>query len=329
MENLLDLYRLLACVSGSGDSYVARVIGGRRSYRIAKDSDGNPALLIASSASSDAMAVHPVELRNVSFRPRCTCKVRLEGASESEETLAVLKCTTDDLMLREYFLRSASGIVAGLPDTPDETDVARAVGRLVELFRALEAPPRTSLQGVWCELFLIAQATRIRQAAAAWHADPGALHDFVAGGQHVEVKASVGPHRIHHFRLEQVLPKRGTEVVVASFVLEETGRGVSLTGLWDEVSSREELTASLRERLSKILALSLGRDWRKARRIAFDPDVAATNMRLYDASVIPAVDPKLPAQVTEVRFKSELTDVVVLARLEVARRGGLYEAVFG
>ena len=329
MEDLLGLYRLLTDVSGLGDSYVARVIGRRGSYRIAKDADGNPALLIAQLVSSEATAVHPVELRNVSFRPRCICKVRLEGASESEEIFAVLKCTTDDVMLREYFLRSLSGIVASLPDKPDETEVAEAVGKLVELFRALEAAPRTSLQGVWCELFLISQAPRVRQAAAAWHVDPSALHDFVAGGQIIEVKATVGPHRIHHFRLEQLLPKKGADEIVASFVLEESGRGVSLSGLWDEVSSRKELTASLRERLSKILAFSLGRDWRMAPRVAFDPDVATANLRLYDATAIPTVDSKLPAEVTEVRFKSELTDVAVLNQLEVARRGGLYEAVFG
>ena len=329
MEDLLALYRLLTDVSGSEDSYVARAIGERPSYRIARDSEGNPALLIAPLLSSDSIPENPVELRNVSFRPRCTCKVRLEGASETEETVAVLKCTTDDQMLRDYFLRSVSGIIAVLPDTPDEADVAGAVDKLVELFRALETPPRTSLQGIWCELFLISQAARVRQVAAAWHAEPRALYDFVAGGQCVEVKAAIGPHRSHHFRLEQLLPQRGSQVVVASFVLEESGRGISIAGLWDKVSSRDELTVSLRERLSKILALSLGRDWRKAGHVAFDPHVAQKNLRLYDASAIPAVDPKLPTEVTEVHFKSELTDVPILARLEVARRGGLYEAVFG
>ena len=329
MEDLLTLYNLLTDISGSEDTYVARAIGERPNYRIGRDSEGHPALLIAPLLSSDSILVNPVELRNVSFRPRCTCRVRLEGASDTEETLAVLKCTTDDEMLREHFLRSVSGLIAVLPDTPDEADVAGAVNRLVELFRALETPPRTSLQGVWCELFLIAQATRIRQAAVAWHAEPRALYDFVSGGQRVEVKAAIGPHRTHHFRLEQLLPQRGVEVVVASFVLEESGRGISIAGLWDMVSSRNELTVSLRERLFKILALSLGRDWRKAGHVTFDPHVAEKNLRLYDASAIPAVDPKLPAEVTEVHFKSELTDVAMLARLEVARRGGLYEAVFG
>ena len=125
------------------------------------------------------------------------------------------------------------------------------------------------------------------------------------------------------------MPKRGTDVIIASFLLEDSGRGVSIAALWDQVSAHVEFTDSLRERLSKILALSLGRDWRKARRVAFDRDIAATNMRLYDATTIPSVNPKLPAEVSSVRFQSELTDVVALGRPEVARRGGLYAAVFG
>jgi hypothetical protein len=87
----------------------------------------------------------------------------VEGATESVETLAVLKCTTDDPMLREYFLRSLSGTVTALPAIPTEEDIATAVAKLVELFRALKAPPRTSLQGLWCELFLIGRAPNIRQ----------------------------------------------------------------------------------------------------------------------------------------------------------------------
>ncbi|MDQ3564999.1 MAG: PD-(D/E)XK motif protein [Pseudomonadota bacterium] len=329
MEDLLALYGRLADLSGSGDLYTALAVDGRPNYRVAKDPQGNPTLLVAPEASCGTAAVSPLELRNLSFRPRCVCRVRVEGATESVESLAVLKCTTDDSMLREYFLRSLSGMVAALPDTPTEGDVAGAVGKLVELFRALEAPPRTSLQGLWGELFLMALAPKIRQAAAAWHADPSALHDFVAGRQRVEVKSSTGPHRSHPFRLEQLLPPQGTDVVIASFILEKGGKGISIAQLWEEVSGRHELTVGLRDRISQILALGLGRDWRKARRVAFDPDAASKGLRLYDAAVIPKVDPGLPVEVSEVRFRSELTDVPLLSRAEVVRRGSLFEAMFG
>jgi hypothetical protein len=329
IEEVLGVYRRLTTPSGSGDLYMAQAIGGRWSYRVAKDPQGNPAFLVATQPPSDRTTAPPLELPNISFRPRCICHVQSEGVTGSVETLAVLKCSSEDAMLREYFLRSVSGLVASLPDPPSEGNLADAVGKLVELFRALEATPRTSLQGIWCELFLIVRAGNVRQAAAAWHATPYAIYDFSSGRQCVEVKSSSGPLRIHHFRLDQLQPRHGTDAVIASFLLEESGRGISIAELWDDLSGRPELTVDLRDRLSQVLALGLGRDWRKARRVAFDTDVALSQIRLYDATMIPTVDPSFPAEVTEVQFKSELTGLVSLSRVEVARRGGLFAAMFG
>jgi hypothetical protein len=329
IEDIFDLYRRLTSPSGSADLYMARAIDERWSYRVAKDPKGNPAFLVAAQPPSDGTTVPPIELPNISFRPRCICNVQSEGVEVSVETLAVLKCSSEDDMLREYFLRSVYGLVANLPDPPSEGNLAGAVGKLVELFRALEATPRTSLQGIWCELFLIVRARNVRQAAAAWHATPHAIYDFAAGRQCVEVKSSTGPLRAHHFRLDQLLPRHGTDAVIASFLLEESGRGLSIAELWDKLSARPELTAGLRDRLSQVLALGLGRDWRKARRVAFDTDAALSQLRLYDAATIPRVDPSLPAEVTEVQFKSELTGVSSLSRGEVAHRGSLFAAMFG
>lgn len=327
MEDLLRAYYRLGTISGSGDCYVARRIRGRDGYRVAKDSQGNPTILIVRGASS--MVVQPVELRNISFHPRCRCIISGEEDADVEQDFAVLKCTTDDALLREYFLRSVSGVVAGLPDAPSDADIASVVDTLIELFRAIESPPRNSLEGVWCELFLIFQAFLIRGAAMAWHSDPRALHDFVAGRQRVEVKATTKPHRTHYFSLDQLLPSTGTEIVVASFLLTDSGKGISIETLWKEVSARPELTDGLRKRLANILALSLGRDWRKARRVTFDTDMATANLRLYDAASIPSVNPDLPVEVSSVRFQSELTDVAALNRSEVSSRGGLYASVFG
>ena len=327
MEDLVAAYQRLTHVPEVENVYAARVIGGRRSYRIGKDCDSNPAVLVTYRESG--RPIHAIELRNFVFRPRCRCKVSVEGETEREETVAVIKCTADDLSLREFFLRSVSGVLDGLPDTPDEGDIVGAVERVVELFRALESPGLSSLEGAWCELFVISQAAEIRQAAAAWHPTPGDLHDFVAGRQRLEVKATMGPQRVHHFRLEQLLRQGESEVIVASFLLEEVGTGVSLAELWDDLGSRDELAGSLRDRMSKILVLGLGRDWRRARQVAFDPNQALRDMQLYDARDIPRVDSELPVGVTEVRFKSEVSDVPALGREEVAHRGGLWEALFG
>jgi hypothetical protein len=117
--------------------------------------------------------------------------------------------------------------------------------------------------------------------------------------------------------------------VIASFMLEESGGGSSIAELWDDISRRRELTVDLRNRLLQILALGLGRDWRKAKRVAFDPDAASNALRFYDAIAIPKVDLSLPVEVSDVRFSSELIDVPLLPLTEMTRKGELFEAMFG
>jgi hypothetical protein len=65
------------------------------------------------------------------------------------------------------------------------------------------------------------------------------------------------------------------------------------------------------------------------RYVAFDPEVASRGLRLYDADLVPRVDPNVPAEVTDIRFHSELTDAPSLSREEAIRFGGLFQAIFG
>lgn len=328
MHDLAAIYRSLPEFVGTGDSYAAQPVGSRERYRIGRDPAGNPALLIATEPERRSTAALPLEFSNLSFRPRCQCRLKLVGAHEATQTLAVLKCTTDDPALRDYFLRSLSGTLDALPEIPTEDSVIEAVSRLVELFRALEAPPRKSLQGLWCELLLIARASHIRQAAMAWHSDPAALFDFTAGMQHIEVKSVIGPIRRHHFSLQQLSPPQKADIVIASFLLEESGRGISIAALWEELAGRRQLTTELRNRLLHVLTLGLGRDWKKADRVVFDPDSALRNMRLYDASAIPKVSPNIPAEVSEVSFCSELTDTPDISLAAASHKGALFGAFF-
>jgi hypothetical protein len=243
------------------------------------------------------------------------------------ESLSVLKCVSDDPSLRDYFVRVLGGVVRSLPPEPREEEIAAAVTRLVELFRALEGPGRASLQGTWCELLLIVAAPRVRQAVVAWHADPGARHDFAAGVQRLEVKSALGGVRSHHFALEQLRSSEDAQVVIASFLLEEDRRGPSIDDLWRRLESRSELGNDARERVARVLARSLGRDWREATDARFSVEHALDHLRFYDANAVPTVSPDVPPGVDEVRFRAELTNVSPLSRSAVRRRGGLFEAL--
>src|SRR4029078_3598315 len=95
-----------------------------------------------------------------------------------------------------------------------------AIATIVELFRSLQAPPRKSVQGLWSELFLIAEARHPTLLLRAWHATPGDRYDFNLGTARLEVKSVAGAVRHHHFSLAQLSPTGGTTALVASLFIE-------------------------------------------------------------------------------------------------------------
>jgi len=112
-------------------------------------------------------------------------------------------------------------------------------------------------------------------------------------------------------------------------MLAESDHGWSIRDLWEQVCRRKDLTDTSRNRLSRILMVSLGRDWLEARRARFDPDSAHREIRVYPAEGVPRVDCEIPPSVSDVRFRSDLTNAAPLQLSQLESQGGLFEAVFG
>ena len=328
MVDLLASFSELPPTSSDSDIYVARLISSSSHVRIARDSDGNPTLLVAGEFDDRSRGV-PIELRNLTYLPSCTVEISDAAGGSQTVSVSLLKCESEDWALRRHFLRVLSPLVDDFGDAPKEADVSDTVRKVVELFRAMDAPATTSLQGLWCELLLIDRSVNVSQASSAWHSTPGALFDFSAESQNVEVKSTRGLRRTHHFSLEQTLAVGAGEVLVASFMLDDGGTGLSIGELWDQIRARNGVSSDILHRLDRVLALSLGKDWRMANKVRFDPERALNSLRLYEMDDVPRVQGDVPAEVTEVRFRSDLTDVTNVPFAQVSRKGGVFLALFG
>lgn len=92
---------------------------------------------------------------------------------------------------------------------------------------------------------------------------------------------------------------------------------------------RDEMTSQLRERTDHILTMTLGRDWRRAMRVAFDSDRAMQSLRLYRFEDIPRIGGDLPPEVSDVTFKVELTDAIQVSGSVRPKAGSLVHAFLG
>lgn len=291
---------------GSGARFATLPISDHEFHRVGKDAQGAPLLLIAVADTAGRARPAPIVLEHLTVQHDMPCRVLRPDGTVEERRFTVVRCTGTDSTLRTYFLRLTSTIVAALGTAPSRADVAGAIERLAELFRALAEPPRKTMRGLWAELLVIAQGRDPAALIGAWHTTLEDRYDFSLGSQRIEVKSTTGRARQHHFSLEQLIPPAGTDLLVASLFVEQAGAGISVAELAGEIRARVANDPQAVLHVDRIVALTLGEGWRRAGEERFDRELAESSLAFFEPAVIPAVGVQLPRGVSEVRFKSDL-----------------------
>lgn len=326
MTDLRDLFAQLPSPE-EGENTFSTIPIHDQNLLLGKDLGGRPALLLATvDLETDTT---PVELKHILFLPGAPCKVLGNDGKTVSARFSVLRCTATDLELHDYFLRTLNGVVDELDDNGGAQRMADVFEAVVEVFRSMSAVSERAIQGLWCELLVIANAQEPAETALAWHSRPRNLYDFESGSCRLEVKSTIDYPREHRFRLEQVLPRAGSTLLIFSFVLKRDDLGPSIGELWDEISSRSSIDASIRKRISTIITKTVGSDWRRARKLRFDKDAAWKNLELFRAEDVPKVPSDLPTGVSEVQFVADLSGIATLSREQARNEGKLFAAVFG
>lgn len=324
--DLLHLFQslVLPMTAASGNDLSAVPIPGAESHRLAKDASGSPCLLIRQLPQGKGSA--PIRLENLLISFDVPCTVTHPGRKQERDTFTIVRCTALNPALFSHFLKILSPMIAALGPTPTRAAVRSAISGLVELFQALAAPAKKTIQGVWAELLLIRLASDPHAMAAAWHRDPLERFDFSAGRQRIEVKSSSLRRRAHHFSLAQLTPPQGTQVLVASLFVERSGGGASVQSLFESVRELLASSAELTAHLDATFYRSLGSGWEEAMSEAFDWELAKESLAFFDTDRIPTVAIPIPPSVSEVRFCSDLSSATALRRDEVLAAGGIFAA---
>lgn len=324
--DLLQLFQslVLPMAAASGNDLSAVPIPNADTHRIAKNANGSPCLLIRQSPQGAHST--PIRLENLLISFDVPCTIVHPARTEERDTFTMVRCTSSNPALFPHFLKILSPMIAALGPTPTRAAVRRAISGLVELFQALAAPAKKTIQGVWAELLLIRLASDPHAMAAAWHRDPLEHFDFAAGVQRIEVKSSSLRRRVHHFSLAQLTPAQGTRVLVASLFVERSGGGASVQRLFEGARERLVSSAELTAHFDATFYASLGSGWEEAMNEAFDWELAKESLAFFDAERIPTVATPIPASVSDVRFCSDLSSTIPLQRDELLAGGGIFAA---
>ena len=304
--------------------FAAAAIPGWPRYYVARDSDNRPAILIEPVDNIPLRLRADIDLRHVSYLARANCEVKTRTGITTS-LLCVLRCMSSHPDLCRLFLHVMDSWIVAVGKDPQQDQVSSGVDRLVELFHGLGSPTVEEVKGMWGELAIIAASNDPKVLLTAWHLRPREVHDFAAGNHRIEVKTSSGIH-VHSFSLHQLTPPANCVLVVASMLLAEQVDGASILDLTAMIKNRVELPG-LRLRLDEVVASTLGQDWLRASSVRFSRERALESLRWYDGSRLPRIRAEhVPPEVSEVRFRVDLSSVAPEEGSVLAGHGGLIHA---
>lgn len=296
-------------------------------HRIAKDKSDNPTLLISVSNQQGRTIAPNLKLQNVSVLFDIKCNIQQSGNLIERNFTAVCFVGKDN-SLKKYFLKLCSDLIENLGNTPTQEGVRKEIIRFVELFRLATEPQTKTIQGLWAELFLIAESKEPANLIRCWHCIPEEKFDFNNGEERIEVKSSGSGLRIHTFSLDQLNSPTDTRTIIASVFVKQASAGKSISELQNEISVRLSAEVELLEKLQLQIALTLGKSISDSMRMKFDFQLAKDSLRFYRAEDIPKILlDNVPSLVTDVRFKSDLTDINTVIPTQLLNCGNLFSNI--
>lgn len=286
--------------------YAVAHIPGYPAYFIGKDNDTNACLLIRAPDGESRRHV-PIRLESLEVAFDIPSVIKRAG-KVSDGTFTVVRCRSNDAEVVRYFLSVGETLMRILGPTPSRTAIGNAITRLAQIFQHLQSPATRSINGLFGELLFIRQSHSPFQALAAWRTRGTSRFDFNAGDIRIDVKTAVGRQRIHTFSHDQCNPPSGTTALVASLFVEQAAGGISLREFIREIEGLVATNVELSLKLHDTVADTLGRSLNEAMKVRFDRRLSVSSLQFYDLRSIPAIRNEPPHGVSDIHFRSDLSN---------------------
>ena len=274
-------------------------------HKIGISADGYPLFFIKCDDNTKSIDIN-LEFISVQFNQVCTIRDK-ENITNSIYSIVKLKTINGDL--QQYFINVFSIILQQLDKIPSESELYREVRKVIDLFSSINKVPIKSIQGLWAELLVIEKALNPEYLINSWHVSPLDKYDFNDGQDKLEVKSTSKSKRIHRFSIEQLNVNSGSNLLIASVFVIETGIGYSILNLRDAIISKvSDLNSQLR--LNEIIYKTMGNEYEKIGTIYFDYQIASDSLSFYEVSDIPRIDVKIvPFQISNVTFDCDISSI--------------------
>lgn len=315
MSVLYELYESIRANKAKFDERTEYIVLSAPHYPkhfVGLDAQGRACILLTTT-DSPRSPLAPIRLTSFEAHFDVACVVKEPSGTVSSTRFSVLRCTTEDQSIAQYFFAVGELLFKMLDYPSTSASTCKAVGRLASIFQRIQDPPTRSALGLFGELAIIYFCRDPRSCLEAWRADPRALFDFAYGRARLEVKTTTSRTRRHSFTYDQC-NETGSEVIAASIITDKMSTGTKLSDLIADIESKLGGNTELLVKLYETVALTLGSQVSERDGFGFDLEMARRSARFFRVDEIPAIRGPLPPGVTDVSFRSDLSNSTPLSK---------------
>ena len=227
----------------------------------------------------------------------------LDGEARTD-IVNIIRCFSKNSSEIEMFLELVSVFIAD-KDYSDE--------HLINAFRTIKAffenksePSENELRGLYAELYTIKFFKDALHLERFWQSRDKLKFDFsITDKIKIEVKSTIKPNRIHHFKHNQLMTDI-YEIFIISYMLQHDDEGLNLYDLIME--SKETLKADPMKLVKIDTVLKNTSDFR-LKEISFNTDLTDLNMKFFKAEDVPKFNQISPNGVTNAEYDSNLDNI--------------------
>lgn len=306
-NNLYGKFKELVAKEHVTGEFQVTSINDSHTHKIGCSVEGYPIFFISTSDDIKTSDIK-LELFHVMFGRECSVfDVNLQTSSTYR--YSIVQLNSHDTELQRYFIDVFGIVLDRLPSLPSTQQLKSEVVTIIQLFNESPELSLEAIRGLWAELFVINQSNNPDYLVRSWHVSPTDKYDFNDGQDKVEVKSTCKSERKHTFSLEQLNPNSGSQLLIASVFVIQTGIGKSVFDLSDSISMKltdEQLQLKLREQVIK----TIGPHFDEVSELQFDHVFACDTYKLFNYTDVPSIDKvNVPKEVTGVSFVSNLESI--------------------
>ena len=262
------------------------------------DQNGNLCIVVKSSDSFQREIRRNTELVSIE------CNIEVDYLIESHkyhDTVHIIKCLSRDSKDRELFIEVADILIS--ESECHDYDYIETFNALAAFFKDKRELSDIELIGLYAELFFIKKYQSKLNIARYWQTTDRERFDFSISDQlKIEIKSTIKPNRIHHFRHEQLMTSVYT-IIVISYMLKHDDMGLSL---FDLILTCKNYFSDNKRMLLKLEGILKNTSEERLKSIKFSEPYTNEMERIVHAEEIPRFQEKDPAGVFRAEYDSDL-----------------------